>query len=173
MKSIKITVDPSIPRLPFRELKPFQHDAKEISFENLEKLKSRILSVGFCAPVCVWNDRDNLHILDGHQRIVALAALEADGYAIPEIPAVQVNASSRTQAEEILLSMISQYGEINEDSTWLKDLLDTFDSSIRDTFLFRNGVVDFDIDLGLELDQPEEDPGEKPKNCCPECGHEW
>ena len=173
MKTIKITVDPSVPTVPFRSLKPFQHDSKELTNENCEKLKSRILSVGFCSPVCVWKNGETLNILDGHQRISALSGLEADGYKIPPIPIVEIQAESEHKAQEILLSMISQYGDINKDSDWLKNLVDSFDSSIRDTFVFRDHVLEFDVDLGFDLPEPEEQPEEKPKTCCPECGFEF
>ena len=173
MKTIKITVDPACPRLPFRTLKPFQHDAKELSLENCEKLKSRILSVGFCSPVCVWENGEDRNVLDGHQRISALASLEAEGYAIPPIPVIRIEADSEKQAQEILLSMISQYGDINKDSDWLRNLVDSFDSSIRDSFVFRDHIFEFDLDLGIDIPEPEPEESEQPLTCCPNCGHQF
>ncbi len=174
MKTIQITVSDSTERISFEKLTPFQGDAKELTGENLDKLKKRILSVGFSAPVLVWENDQTIFILDGHQRTTALRSLKADGYHIPEIPIVRIEAPDERTARELTLSYISQYGEINKESDWLKEAFEEMDSAIKESFVFRDGEIDFDLNIDFG-DLPEEQPPEQPKKeqCCPSCGHVW
>jgi ParB-like chromosome segregation protein Spo0J len=70
-------------------------------------------------------------ILDGHQRLSALVSLQRDGWDIPAIPVVYVEASDEEEARRMLLSIASQYGEWQKDELdiWLNDI----DASIVET----------------------------------------
>mgnify|MGYP000947974184 CR=1 FL=1 len=73
-------------------------------------------------PKAIWFDPDGkANILDGHQTKKALASLEADGWEIPEIPYITINAKDRKDAAEKLLQINSRYAKMNPNTTWLKE----------------------------------------------------
>src|SRR4030065_2870444 len=108
--------------LPYTALKEFQGNLKKISKENLLKLRALILKHGWIAPVFVWNDTE---ILDGHGRLLALKGLLSDGYEIEDIPIVDIQGKSRTEAAEILLRINSHFQSITE--AGLKEYMEGFD----------------------------------------------
>lgn len=61
---INITCDAPT-TMPIDQLEAFQGDLKQITEEELGKLKAGILKYGFSFPVFVWRKK----ILDGHQRV--------------------------------------------------------------------------------------------------------
>jgi DNA modification methylase len=131
----------------------FQGGLKKLSKSSLEKLKTRILTDGFIAPIFIWEHEGDNFILDGHQRLQALLSLRKDGYDIPLIPVDYIHAESIEDAKRKLLSITSQYGEfdVEELQSWLKDL----DEEIRDTFRF----VDDELKLAFDEvpDETEDD----------------
>lgn len=72
---------------------------------------------GFTAPLFIWQDK----ILDGHQRKIALESLHYDGYTVPEIPYVEIDAKDEIEAKKILLTYISQYADVQR--TGLQDFI--------------------------------------------------
>jgi len=110
-KEIKIGCD-GTSFVDYRELNEFQEDIKDISRENLDKLKDGIKDV-FKAPLFVWKSDNKLWLLDGHQRKKALYELEQEGWIIPLIPIVEIFANSLKDAKSLILDYISQYGHIN------------------------------------------------------------
>lgn len=162
--------------LPLDSLVELQGNAKRISEENLEKLKRSILCHGFTAPIFIWNSNDN-HVLDGHQRLKALAALRDDGYEIPGLPVAYIDADSERHARQKLLYITSQYGE--------------FDRQGLDVFLTESGLSLDDVE-GIRLadgeliltpggfdvdsfftDEERKSGTEEPKTMvCPHCGEE-
>lgn len=97
------------------ELMEFQGDLKHATDERLAMLKGLLIEYGFNSPIQVWRrpGKDGREILDGHQRIKALDALAADGYEVPEdLPVDWIDAKTKRQAKEIVLSRIAQYGEV-------------------------------------------------------------
>ena len=109
MKSIRITAH-GADILPIDALIEFQGNLKTITRANLDKLKRSILKHGFTAPIFVWKGVD-YHILDGHQRLKALIELRQEGYDIPLLPVVYIDADSEEHAKEKLLYITSQYGD--------------------------------------------------------------
>lgn len=126
-------------------LTPLQGGLKKISKENLEKLKTEIVTDGFSFPIAVWENPSDaqIYILDGHQRYSALLSLRDDGYKIPEIPIVFVQAESYEQAKHKLLAAASQYGKINEDGLmeFLKDVNFDIDELTK--------TIDLNIDFAM------------------------
>lgn len=114
--------------LPIDALIEFQGDLKTITRANLDKLKRSILKHGFTAPIFVWKGVDN-HILDGHQRMKALIELRQEGYTIPLLPVVYIDADSEKHAKEKLLYITSQYGDFSSDgfSEFVEDMDFSFD----------------------------------------------
>ena len=113
--------------LPYREFKTFQGNLKNISKENFTKLKNSILKFGWIAPVFVWNKNE---ILDGHGRLLVLDDLVKENYTIAEIPVVDIEAKTKKEAAQILLSINSKYQEITEEG--LSEFMQIMDLSITE-----------------------------------------
>jgi hypothetical protein len=111
MKEIRVTCR-AADILPIDSLIEFQGNLKSISKDNLDKLKRSILRHGFTAPFFIWHGVD-YHILDGHQRLKALCSLREEGYDMPLLPVVYIEADNEAEAKEKLLYITSQYGEFS------------------------------------------------------------
>lgn len=112
--------------IDFHFLNDLQGDLKILSRSNLAKLKRSILRDGFDYPFFVWIEnkgtkREKYFIHDGHQRKRVLSELENDGYEIPKVPYIEIEAADRKDAIRKLLQVNSRYGEYNPESTFLKD----------------------------------------------------
>lgn len=119
-KIVKITCEGTI-NINLSELNPLQAKLKSLSTINANKLKRSILKNGFSFPVFVWKNQstEKWMLIDGHQRYTVLQLLLQDGYDIPLIPCIQIQAGSIEQAREKILLASSQFGKIDE-----KNLLD-------------------------------------------------
>lgn len=134
----------------------FQGELKQIKPENLKRLKQSIVGGGFTAPLFIWQDK----ILDGHQRKIALESLRFDGYEIPEIPYVEIEATDEVEAKKILLTYISQYADINR--TGLEEFMQSVGLSAAELSQFAvlpfiedmtaNEITNDDVDLDVKLD---------------------
>jgi ParB-like chromosome segregation protein Spo0J len=68
----------------WKSLKPFQPaDLKKQTKGQLEKIKESFKNNGFKSPFLVWEEKENIWVLDGHTRIPALKLLEDEGVIIP------------------------------------------------------------------------------------------
>ena len=111
-KEVKIKVK-GVASAPLDDFNWFQGELKSLSEENFERLKRSILKLGFSFAINVWiNPEGQLMIIDGHQRVLTLRAMKADGYAIPYIPYDVTEADTYEQAKEKVLAGASQYGEV-------------------------------------------------------------
>lgn len=131
MKEIRITCK-GTGEIELDEAKHFQGELKQISRKNLEKLKNRILKLGFNVPVFIWTDKaGKRYLLDGHQRTRALYELRAAGYKVPPIPYAEIYADNIDDAKDKLLGISSQYGDFTQDGLrqFIGDL--KIDSDIR------------------------------------------
>ena len=148
MKTIKITCD-GTDYVDFKSLVPLQGDLKTLSEENLGKLKKSIIKYGFTAPGFVWKSGKKKYVMDMHQRIKALESLFAEGYTIPDVPIVYIQAKNKVEAKEKLLHISSQYGEFDRGS------LDAFLLSINsDAELLETlRLVDEEMDMSF-FDEP-------------------
>lgn len=117
MDALKITCDVQN-RANYTSLLPVQGELKSLSVESYEKLKKSILKHGIHSPIFVWDHDNKLNILDGHQRVRAYGQLEKEGFVIPPVPIVKIQASDIKKAKEILLTLVSQYGKINSDGLY-------------------------------------------------------
>jgi len=100
-------------KLELSQLTEFQGDLKSLSIDNHERLKREIIDRGFSFPFFVWRNKDKNYLLDGHQRFKTLKAMQSsEGYKIPPIPVVYVEAKNKKEAKQKLLSVASQYGKI-------------------------------------------------------------
>ena len=99
--------------LPYASIRPFQGTFKSISKRNLATLKSNITADGFVAPIFVWANGKATYCLDGHQRLLALAELEAEGWTVPPVPVAVVEAETKKEARVRLLEIASQFGDVS------------------------------------------------------------
>lgn len=115
MEEIKVKVKTK-DVLSITYLNRLQGDLKVLSDENYKKLKNEILTEGFCFAIHVWENKDDakIYILDGTQRLETLTRMKEEGYSIPQIPVVFIEADNINDAKKILLGGASQYGEFNQ-----------------------------------------------------------
>ena len=152
MKQIKVHNPGNLPVRPYQELHDFQDDFKhEIEPEALKKLKNSLVRHGVFVPKFVWLDGEKACIIDGHQTRKALESLEAEGYTIPPIPYVEIQAESRADATEKLLQINSRYAKINPESDFLRDLENAKE------LLERIEIPEIRLDL---IDVPKIDPAD-------------
>lgn len=123
MKVLKVHNSDNLPTIAYSKLVDFQGDLKhQIEPEALEKMRNSLKKHGVFVPKFVWFDKSGkANIMDGHQTKQALKSLEADGWKIPEIPYVTVEAKSRKDAAEKLLQINSRYAKMNPNTTWLEE----------------------------------------------------
>jgi hypothetical protein len=120
---LKVHNPDNLPTMSYQDMQDFQGDLKEpIAPDALEKLKNDLIKHGLFVPKFVWFDGETPKILDGHQTKQALDSLEQDGYEVPSIPYVTVEAIDQKDAAEKLLQLNSQYGKINPFTSWFDEL---------------------------------------------------
>ena len=159
-------------RILISSLKTIQGDLKSLSEENHAKLRKRIETLGFDAPLFVWRN----NVLDGTQRLRVLESMLCDGWSLPkgEVPVCEIQAKSLAEAKERLLGYVSQYGHLD------KDGFTEFTADLEVDFSTLD-LPGFDME-GLVGEVPDFEPvpedeqsrlDEKAKVQCPECGNEF
>jgi DNA modification methylase len=111
--SIKCDCDKTI---DFHELQSFQGGLKEHTESDYEKAKTSILQYGWSFVLYYWNDGKTKWIIDGHNRCEVLSRLEAEGYIIPPVPAIEVFCKNRKEAKQKLLRLNSTFGRLSKES---------------------------------------------------------
>jgi len=104
-----------VSELRLDQLTPFQGDLKSLSPENCEKLKGEIIRLGFCDPFSVWRSKGAYFILNGHQRLAVLKKMVGEGWEVPALPVVWIEARNKREAKEKILALTSQYGDMTRD----------------------------------------------------------
>lgn len=106
--------------MPIGNLIHFQGNLKTLSKDKYEKLKYDILSLGFSEPISVWpcEADGKTYILNGHQRVNTLTKMASEGYIIPEIPVNLVEATDYKEAKMKVLSLTSQFGQMDEEGLY-------------------------------------------------------
>jgi hypothetical protein len=160
----------NLPFIDFHELKELQGDLKITTPAKIEKLKNSLRKYGFFMPKSVWINNDTYYIEDGHQTIKALTELEKEGYTVPPIPYVEIQAEDRKDAGEKLLMINSRFADINPDTTFFTDF------GIELEFMEKIEIPELNLDFEDLEEEPKEknvdDENEK-KVECPKCGHQW
>ena len=175
MKTIKITCE-GTDYVDFKILVPFQGHLKTLSEENLEKLKKSIIKYGFTVPGFIWQSGKRKFILDSHQRQLALYSLEDDGYTIPDIPIVYIQAKNKTEAKEKLLHITSQYGKFEREGLDAFLLSIDADEGLFETLRLANEEIYLttpDFQPGSEEEQGQLDTLDPKMIICPHCGKEF
>lgn len=132
MKKIIVTCK-GADNLSIDKLENFQGGLKNLSKENLIRIKKQIIRNGFNVPFFIWKDGNKNKIIDGHQRLKGLKSLSIEGYEIPLLPVAYIEAENEKDARQKLLGIASQYGEfeIEELGNWIDDLGEELADSLR------------------------------------------
>lgn len=101
MKKVEIKCEGAAYK-PINELIDLQGDLKHLPQEKARKLKASIIKHGFIAPFFVWDNDGVLRLIDGHQRLKVLKAMREEGWEIPDLPVVYINAENEESAKEKL-----------------------------------------------------------------------
>jgi len=175
MKDIKIR-DMKFEYIEYTQFNDLQGKLKDLPKENYEKLKKSIIDKKFSFPVFAWLDKkEKIWILDAHQRILkVLPLLESDGYDIPKLPTVFIDAKDKREAKELLLLLNSKYANITSEGMDLfineKDYeIDV--AEIGEYLHIPEMDMDFKLDSGENKEKELDEMGLE--NKCPKCGYEW
>ena len=139
--------------LDWHNITEFQGGLKIRDEADIEKAKTSILKYGWSFPFFVWVSGKTNYCLDGHARIKVLKSLEEEGYLIPELPVVYIQAKNKTEAKQKLLRLNSNFGHFTKESVleFAEDIDLNFDEiALPDT------TIDF-TDQGGEIAETEGD----------------
>lgn len=104
--------------LPWKAIRPFQGDLKELPEANLLKLVLSIVTLGISEPLSVWGNADGFYAINCHQRLKALEWLSANAYegiryeVPPNVPVSYIEAADEAEAKRKVLALTSQFGVI-------------------------------------------------------------
>lgn len=101
--------------LPISYLEPLQGNLKTLTEVAYEKLKRSIIKHGFAFPFFIWESPEDgkTYIIDGHARRETLLRMRDDGYIIPQVPVILIEAVDLNDAKQKLAVAASQYNEWN------------------------------------------------------------
>ena len=125
-------------KLNLAEMTEFQDSLKSRTDVDYDKIKLSIIKYGFSFPFFVWKNGGKNYILDGHGRFSTLCKMQKDGYVIPDLPVVEVQAKDKKEAKEKLLRLNSTYGKMTKESVleFAEDIDLNFDEiALPDTIL--------------------------------------
>ena len=123
------------------EIKDLQGNLKDLSEKNYAKLKNSIDKYGFIIPFFVWIDENGeLWTLDGHQR----KRLITKEFGNVEVPYIEIEAKTKTEAKEKILLISSQYGQTTKDG--FDEFSFDLDIEFIDEFTTFDNLIDIDID---------------------------
>lgn len=147
--------------LELAELTEMQGGLKNRTDIDFDKIKLSIIKYGFSFPLFVWK-ADKNYLLDGHGRFATLCKMQKDGYIIPPLPVVYIQAKDKKEAKQKLLRLNSQYGKMTKESVleFAEDIDLNFDEiALPDT------TIDFADDTDAVEDFPELKEGDRDTQC--------
>jgi hypothetical protein len=126
--------------LELAELIELQGNLKARTDIDYDKIKLSIIKYGFSFPFFVWRGEDKNYILDGHGRMATLCKMQKDGYIIPPLPVVYIQAKDKKEAKQKLLRLNSQYGKMTKES--VLEFADDIDLNF-DEIALPDNTIDF------------------------------
>jgi len=146
-KQIEVKISTDLPKISWENLQKCKfNDLKENENRDVSKLKNSIINYGFRFPLYKWND----FICDGTGRDLALFELAEEGYEIPDLPFVELQAKDLKEAKKLVLMASSQHGEITQQS------FNLFTQDIDVPYLEIN-IPYINLNLSLEGDENKEE----------------
>ena len=128
--------------LELAELTEMQGGLKSRTDIDFDKIKLSIIKYGFSFPMFVWKSEKTNYLLDGHGRFATLCKMQKDGYIIPPLPVVYIQAKDKKEAKQKLLRLNSQYGKMTKESVleFAEDIdLNFQEIALPDTVIDFNG----------------------------------
>jgi hypothetical protein len=147
--------------LNLADMTELQGGLKKRTDIDYDKLKLSIIKYGFSFPFFIWKSDKN-YLLDGHGRFATLCKMQKDGYLIPDLPVVYIEAKDKKEAKQKLLRLNSQYGKMTKESVleFAEDIDLNFDEiALPDT------TIDFSDDSEAVEDFPELKEGDRDTQC--------
>lgn len=154
-------------QVAWRDLTWLQTDSlKVLSKSSMAKLKNSLSRHGFIQPFNVWDDGEQLYILDGHHRRTAMLELEDSGERkFPDtLPANVLDCKDRKEAVEFLLLYSSQYATISDEG--MRDFLslEEMDIELLADEIDIAGFASVAEQLNSKITETEEPEDEKRQN---------
>ena len=160
IKTISIKCDTK-DTLNIAEMTELQGKLKARNDVDYDKIKLSIIKYGFSFPFFVWKSDKN-YILDGHGRFETLCRMQKDGYLIPDVPVVFVEAKDLKEAKQKLLRLNSQYGKMTKES--VLEFAEDIDLNFEEIAL-PDTTIDFADDTEAVEDFPELKEGDRDTQC--------
>lgn len=166
-KTIRIACEGSL-AVGLDELAELQH-YKDLTQKDYEKAKNSILELGFSFPIFIWEENGIKWIIDAHQRKRVLTKMrDEEGYTIPSLPAVRIQAVDRKEAKKKILAQESQYGKIQEEGLYEFVNEDGFVLDTGDLASFVE-IDEFEFEYGTEQKEEAAKPEGEPDKECESC----
>ena len=164
--------------MKLEDMTVLQGNLKARTGDDYAKIKKSILKYGFSFPAFIWVEKKTKtnYLIDGTGRYSALKQMQEEGYIIPEIPIVYIQAKDKAEAKNKLLRLNSQYGKMSKDSVleFASDIeLDFSEIALPDTTISFEDVQETQETQGDD-DIPDIDEKEKPnseRGCMYELGN--
>ena len=115
MKTIEIKCQ-TADYLSLDDIVPFQGRFKQRTERDIKTLVGYILQHGFSFPFFIWQNNGTNLILDGHGRYLALDYMRSQGYEIPVLPVVLIEADNEKEARLKVLELNNMNGEFSKES---------------------------------------------------------
>jgi hypothetical protein len=130
--------------IPWKDLKEYDFNSlKDSTDRDISKLKNSIVNSKFSFPFYIWNR----YVIDGAGRKQALIELESEGYKIPDLPVLAVDARDLNEAKKLVLAISSQHGKVSKQS------YDDFTIDILDLNIEEINIEIEDYDVSSEDDK--------------------
>lgn len=166
------------------------NNLKEAQGRDVTELINSIKEFGFAAPVFIWKDRnkEDVYVMDGTGRSLAVTQMIADGYEFESIPYVEIVAETKEQAKHLVPTYASSYGETTKESAIIfsKGLNLKFDT-IKIPGISKMTIEGGDVNVENKETVLDDRGGKKGRNTssgghggmnedgfktCPQCGYE-
>ena len=176
MKKITVLNPANLPTISWKELKAkYEPNAlKKKEDRDVGNLKASILAMGFTIPLFIWEK--GKFIADGAGRYLAIELLEYEGYEIPDLPYVPLEAKNKQEAKRLTLAISSQYGLISPDS------IGEFTLDMKEIDLSFINIEGYNLDSidwkppqakEVDMEKMKAEGATKMKHTCPKCKFSW
>lgn len=173
-KIIKVHNKAKLPTISWKELKTKYepNSLKDKNNRDVGDLKQSIITLGFTIPMFIWEK--GKYIVDGAGRHLALEMLEYEGYEIPNIPYIPIEAKDKKEAKRQTMVISSQYGLITKESVGEFTLdMDEIDLSFVHLEGFNLEEIDWKPPQAKEIDVEAMKGETKHMHKCPKCSFEF